>query len=96
MIKKIFWFLFGFFSVAIALYPLAYILPTGIQENGLLQTKTNELLADALWQIGFKLHIFCGGLALLIGWLQFIPSLRKNYIHTHRLIGKAYVIFVLH
>jgi len=94
MLKKILWVLFGFFSITIGLYPFAYLFPTGIQESGLLQTKSIEILSHSMWQLGFNLHIFCGGFALLIGWLQFVPSLRKKYLNVHRTIGQAYVILV--
>ncbi|GAA5029804.1 hypothetical protein GCM10011506_18370 [Marivirga lumbricoides] len=62
---------------------------------GLLSSKTAELLNDNLWNIGFYGHIVPGGLALLIGWLQFNNKLRKKNVKIHRVIGKAYVISVL-
>lgn len=39
-------------------------------------------------------HIFVSLLALLIGWLQFLPGLRAKRPHIHRMIGKFYLSFV--
>ncbi|MFC5401358.1 DUF2306 domain-containing protein [Cohnella soli] len=39
-------------------------------------------------------HIFVSLFALLIGWLQFLPSLRAKRPDIHRLIGKFYLAFV--
>jgi len=87
--KKIKWFFFVLFSIAIGLYPLTYFL---IERTfGLLQWKTEELLTDTLWNIGFYTHIILGGIALLIGWTQFSKKLRKQNLNLHRLIGKIYV-----
>ena len=45
--------------------------------------------------ICFNLHIVFGGIALLIGWLQFNKKLRGNYRNLHRWIGKIYILSVL-
>lgn len=83
----------AFFSIAIALYPIAYFITDG--KFGLLNTKTEALLADIVWNTGFYIHIVFGGLALLIGWMQFNNKIRRLYLKVHRNIGKAYMIFVL-
>lgn len=62
---------------------------------GLLNSKSDLLLNDGLWNIGFHTHISLGGLALLIGWTQFIEKFRNNNINLHRNIGKVYIISVL-
>jgi uncharacterized membrane protein len=40
-------------------------------------------------------HVLCGTLALLLGPLQFIGTIRSRYTRIHRLIGKIYLISVL-
>lgn len=40
-------------------------------------------------------HTFFGILATLIGPIQFIPAIRKNYPVFHRTLGKTYLISVL-
>ncbi len=68
------WWFFGGLCVLIGLYPVTYFL---LDRNfGLLSTKTQELLLDNLWNINFYGHIVFGGVALLIGWIQFNSKLR--------------------
>ena len=62
---------------------------------GLLSTKTEALLNNTFWNIGFYGHIIPGGLALFIGWTQFSNSLRTKYPSTHQAIGKIYIISVI-
>lgn len=81
---------FAFLSIAIGLYPLMYFMID--REFGLLDSKSAELLAHLPWNIGFYTHIMLGGFALLIGWSQFSPQLRRNHLNLHRLIGKLYVV----
>ena len=93
MATKIKWFLFAFLSIGISLYPFYYLTANGVV--GLLTTKSETLLADTLWKIGFNTHISLGGIALLIGWTQFSKKLRQKNISLHRNIGKVYIISVL-
>ncbi|MBA3283968.1 MAG: DUF2306 domain-containing protein [Nitrosopumilus sp.] len=91
--KKAAWITIGILSILVGLYPITYFLVD--REFGLLSTKSAELLSNQLWNIAFYGHIIPGGLALLIGWLQFSQKLRKKNIKLHRTIGKTYVISVL-
>jgi len=94
--NKITWFFFAFFAIAISLYPLlyGYLAYIGV-EQGLRSRKTAELLADVVWNTGFYTHISFGGLALLVGWIQFSKKFRNANLKRHRLIGKIYMISVL-
>ena len=40
-------------------------------------------------------HIFASLLALVVGWLQFIPRLRSSRPELHRMVGRFYLGFVL-
>lgn len=93
MIKKTSWFLFAFLAIGIGLYPLMYF--TRDSRFGLLTTKTEELLASSVWNTGFYIHIILGGIAMLVGWTQFSPWIRKHYLNIHRSLGKIYVISAL-
>lgn len=93
VLNKSAWFLFAFMAVGVGLYPLVYLLVD--MSTGLLGTKSTELLNSWLWSIAFYQHILLGGLALIIGWVQFKTSWRKKYISTHRRIGKVYLIAAL-
>ncbi len=93
MMKKALWVLFGFLSVAIGLYPGIYFVLD--REFGLLSFKSEALLGDAIWNVGFYTHIIFGGLTLLVGWVQFSPWLRRAHLPWHRRIGKIYVVSAL-
>lgn len=97
--KKVSWVLFGILSTVIGLYPLLYLFLDrnfSIENNiGLLSTKSVEILSDTLWNICFYGHISFGGIALLIGWVQFSKKLRAKNIGLHKKIGKTYVVAVI-
>jgi len=93
MIKKILWFLFGFFCIGVAFYAFSYLFVD--RSDGLLGGKPLEVLENALWWTAFYSHVGFGGLALLIGWVQFSKKLRKQNLNLHRWVGKIYVISCL-
>ncbi len=93
IMKKTLWILFGFLAVSIGLYPVIYFVQD--RKFGLLATKSEALLSDVFWNVGFYTHIIFGGLALLIGWVQFSPRLRRTRLSLHRGIGKIYVASAL-
>lgn len=88
--KRASWITIGILSTLVGLYPIIYFFI-----DGLLSSKSVELLNNNLWNIAFYGHITLGGLALLIGWLQFSNKLRIKKTELHRTIGKVYVISVL-
>jgi len=87
------WFVFAVMAVAIGLYPLSYFVLD--REFGLLASKSDALLSNVLWNIGFYGHILLGGLALLVGWIQFSKKFRNANLKRHRIIGKIYMIAAL-
>lgn len=91
--KKISYYLLAICCISIGLYPIIYFVID--RRFGLLRSKSAALLADNLWNIMFYTHIILGGIALLIGWLQFNKKLRLKNIELHRKIGKVYIISVL-
>jgi hypothetical protein len=62
--NKVSWVVFAVLAVTIGLYPLMYFVVD--REFGLLASKSDELLSNTLWNIGFYGHILLGGFALLI------------------------------
>lgn len=78
----------------IGLYPLQFFLSEG--RVGILQMKSEALLGNQFWKTFFYAHIVFGGIALLIGWIQFNRWFRNSFKSMHRWIGKIYVgsIFV--
>ncbi len=93
MIKKIGLWVFRVMCVFIGLYPVIYFLID--PHFGLLKTKTLEVLESQSWNIGFYGHIIFGGIALLIGWSQFVTKLRIRRMQLHRTIGMIYMLTVL-
>lgn len=93
MKKKIQLILFAFLAILIGLYPLRYFLLDS--KTQILSLKRSFLSIDVLWQYLFYTHIIFGGLALLIGWMQFVPKWRTKNLALHRQIGKIYVFSVL-
>ena len=93
MIKKFIGILISVLAIVVGLYPAIYLFID--RKFGLLASKTNELLADPVWNFTFYTHIYLGGLALLIGWTQFSSKLRNKNIALHRMTGKVYVVSVL-
>lgn len=88
--NRVAWFVFVFLAILVGLYPLLYFAVD--REFGLLASKSDSLLSNVFWNIGFYGHILLGGLTLLIGWIQFSKKLRNANLKRHRNIGKVYVI----
>ena len=89
MINKILKILMASLAVFVGFYPFKYFF--GDRNVGLLQFKTEALLTSPFWNIGFYSHIIPGGIALLIGWIQFNEKFRTKKLTWHRTIGKVYV-----
>jgi uncharacterized membrane protein len=87
------WGIFAIFAMVIGIYPLLYLFNDGTY--GLLASKPSGLLNSVLYNVGFYGHIIFGGVALLIGWVQFNKSIRTKRIKLHRLVGTIYVTSVL-
>ncbi len=91
--NKVAWVVFVLLAIGIGLYPLIYIFAA--EDFGLLMNKSNELLSNTVWKMAFYGHISFGGVALLIGWSQFVRKLRTKRLNLHRNLGKIYVTSAL-
>ncbi|WP_299124757.1 DUF2306 domain-containing protein [uncultured Tenacibaculum sp.] len=88
--KRLLWLIFICLCLFIGITrPLKYFLADGPID--LLAMKPQEVLDSIIYKISFFVHITFGGIALLIGWIQFSEKIRKKYIKLHRIIGKIYV-----
>jgi len=76
-------------ALFVGFYPFKYFF--GDRNVGLLQLKTEAVLTNPFWNIGFYSHIIPGGIALLLGWIQFNKRIRTKRLTWHRAIGKVYV-----
>jgi len=90
--RTLIWSILAALCVIVGAYPLLYLLIDG--KIGLLQTKSDLLLRDGGWRLGFYTHIVSGGIALLVGWTQFLKSWRSRNLRWHRNLGKLYVLMV--
>lgn len=93
MLRKILWLLMAILSVIIGLYPSLFFM--GEKKISILQIKPDTLFLNPFWNLSFYTHIILGGLALLIGWLQFNQKIRSRNVVLHRQIGKVYIVAVL-
>lgn len=80
----------AFFAIAIGFYPAIYFIID--RTFGLLSAKSEILLASLTWNTAFYTHIIFGGIALLVGWVQFRETLRITKPHIHRRLGKIYLV----
>jgi uncharacterized membrane protein len=92
-VKKMIWTIVVLLAILVGFIPLAYISPDS--ESGFLELKDKALLQSIGWKIGFNAHIISGGIAIMIGWVQFSRNLLAKYIKWHRAIGKVYVVAAL-
>ncbi len=90
--NKVAWVVFAFLAIGIGLYPAMYLIMP--EDEGLLASKSVEVLSNMVWKIGFYGHISFGGLALLTGWSQFSKKIRTKNLKLHRNLGKIYVLSV--
>jgi uncharacterized membrane protein len=93
MTRKILFWLVAFHATFVGLYPSVYLFMG--RHYGILQSKSDAVLNNAVWNTEFYLHIISGGVALLLGWMQFNVKWRTNRVYLHRLIGKVYIVAVL-
>lgn len=90
--KKLVWFVIICLCVYVGTHPIKYFFAD--EPIALLSTKSSKLLNDFVYMTSFYIHIFFGGIALLIGWVQFIEKIRLELPKLHRVIGKIYVVSI--
>lgn len=93
MKNRVAWFVFAFLAIGVSMYPTFYLFAT--EKFGLLFSKSDVLVTNRIWNIGFYGHITFGGIALLTGWSQFSKKIRSKRLQLHRNLGKIYVLSVL-
>ena len=90
--RTIIFVLISLLAFFISTYALMYLVDP--IQDGFLDSK-GPLRTDQLWYSSLMLHVFGGGVALLIGWAQFIRGIRNRWIRVHRGIGFVYWICIL-
>lgn len=93
MTKKIIITSFILLAVITGAYPfIMYFLDI---DPGIIYSKEIALLTNYFWKFSFHTHIIFGGIALLIGWIQFSKTIQTKKKNVHRTIGKVYIISAL-
>jgi hypothetical protein len=82
---------FIYFAQLMVLITLQYV-PLNYDVS-FLQLKSESKLLH--YQIAFFTHVYSSIFVLLIGFIQFIPWIRKKYKKSHRIIGTLYVLIIL-
>src|SRR5579859_2081006 len=88
------WIPFALLAILTGLYPAVYYI-MDMHSHGVLPSKPASLVANPFYIGTFYVHITFGGIALLIGWMQFSRKIRTGNIRLHRSIGKVYILSVL-
>lgn len=88
--KTFAWIVLALLATSVGIYPILYLIAD--MSHGILSFKPDAVLNQKAFNIAFNLHIFGGGICLLIGWIQFIEKFRNTYLYVHRAIGKTYVL----
>jgi uncharacterized membrane protein len=87
--KKALWIITVGLALSVGFIPITYLI-NGISE-GYLSLKSQEVIRSKTWLFFLYTHMISGGIAILIGWIQFNGNLLKKRPHWHRTIGKLYV-----
>ena len=90
MVKKISFSLLAILAILFSLMPFAFYFYD--ITFGIINTKSLEVLSNLTWKITFHIHIISAGIALSIGWIQFVPKIRNKYMSFHKIIGNTYFI----
>lgn len=86
--KKVLWIIIIALAILVGIIPINYLI-YGVNE-GYLQLKSPEILRSKTWWVFLYIHAFSGGIAILIGWIQFSKKILQNRPKLHRFIGKTY------
>ena len=89
MLKKVSFRILSVFAILVAFYGFAYMFMPA--EAG--SPEIRERFAH-WWLAGYG-HVFGGGMALLLGPIQFSPWLRRKHMNWHRWIGRIYAVSVI-
>ncbi|MFF2483414.1 DUF2306 domain-containing protein [Paenibacillus sp. NPDC058071] len=84
----------AFFALLFGIYAyLMYGSPDRLREQGFVMAK--EAVLPSLWYNVLWAHALSAGLALAIGWLQFLKGLRRGGARVHRIIGYVYSFMIV-
>ena len=83
------WGLMAFLAIGVAIAALA---PYATFNPAKLNNATTRFATEStLRYVGFYIHIFSGGIALILGPFQFLTKLRNRRPNLHRWMGRGYL-----
>lgn len=91
--RKVVWIIIILFALLVGVLSFMYLFD-GINE-GYLEFKAKEVVKSKLWWSFIYTHIATGGVAIIIGWLQFSKKMQSEYVKWHRMLGKIYVVMAI-
>ena len=91
--RKVVWIIIILLALLVSVMSFMYLFD-GVNE-GYLELKSKEVLKSRLWWSFLYTHIVTGGIAIVIGWIQFSKRMQTTYVKWHRTLGKIYVVMAL-
>lgn len=91
--KKTLWMIIVALAILVGIIPITYLI-NGVNED-YLQLKSPEILRSKTWWFFLYVHAISGGIAILIGWIQFSKKILQNRPKLHRVIGKSYFLLAI-
>ncbi len=91
--RKVVWIIIILLALLVGVVSFMYLFD-GVNE-GYLELKSKEVLKSRLWWSFLYIHIVTGGVAIVIGWMQFSKKMQTSYVKWHRMMGKIYVVMAL-
>lgn len=87
---KSMWVIIVLLALLIGYIPIDYLL-NGVNYS-YLELKNPTILNSKTWYFFLYMHIISGGIAILVGWIQFNQKIRTKWTYMHRTIGKFYFL----
>ncbi|USB33516.1 DUF2306 domain-containing protein [Paenibacillus sp. YPG26] len=90
--KRIWGAVIAILALGVSIYLGVQYFGFGAASSGLIQDKVNNqhLTLSDLYFLVLYIHIAAGIIAISIGWIQFIDSIREKYRGLHRTLGIIY------
>jgi uncharacterized membrane protein len=92
-VRKVVWIIIILLALLVGAMSFMYLFD-GVNE-GYLELKSKEVIKSRLWWSFLYIHIVTGGVAIVIGWMQFSKKIQTSYVKWHRNVGKIYVVMSL-
>lgn len=93
LLLKFLWVIVVLLALLVGYIPVSYLM-YGVAE-GYLELKSQAAIGSKVWWFFLYTHMIWGGLAIVIGWIQFNRYLQNRHTGLHRTLGKIYFVAAL-